>query len=107
MVFAKWESIIFADNITILGVIFAGPVALLRCNILIILLPWSAVAKGILYQFSDLSTLLVMLMILLWFSFFLIIDLSVHISRVLLFGFPTISGALQYLCNENWVNVLL
>ena len=95
------ESIIFADKITILGGDFLG------FNLLIILLICSAVANGKSYLFSDLPTLLFMLMILLWFSYFLIIDLTVDISRVLLFGFPSISGALpdvffsQYLCDEN------
>ena len=45
-------------------------------------------------------------MIPLWFSYFLIIDLTVDISRVLLFGYTSISVALpdvfsQYLRNEN------
>ena len=53
-----------------------GPVALLAFNFLLILMVFSAVAKGILYLFSDLTTLLFMLMILLWFSYFLIIDLT-------------------------------
>ena len=53
-----------------------GPVALLAFNFLLILMIFSAVAKGILYLFSDLTTLLFMLMILLWFSYFLIIDLT-------------------------------
>ena len=101
------ESIIFANKITIKDGIFSGPVALFGFNFLIILLICSAVAKGILYLFSDLSTLLFMLMILLWYSDFLIIDLTVDISRVLLFGFPSISGALpvlsQCLHNENWM----
>ena len=55
----------FADKITILGGILSGPVALLAFNFLIILLIYSAVAKGISYLFSELPTLLVMLMIIL------------------------------------------
>ena len=35
-----------------------------------------------------------MLMILVWFSYVLIIDFTVDISRVLLLGFPHISGVL-------------
>ena len=53
-----------------------GPVALLAFNFLFILMIFSPLAKGILYLFSDLTTLLCMLMILLWFSYFLIIDLT-------------------------------
>ena len=47
MIFAKWESITFADKITILGGISSAPVALLGFSFLIILLICSAVAKGI------------------------------------------------------------
>ena len=65
MIFAKWESVIFADNIAILGGISFGAVAFLELNFLMILLICSAVAKEILYLFSDLFTLLFMLMILL------------------------------------------
>ena len=89
--------------------ILSGPVALLGFNFSIFLLICYAVAKGISYLFSDLSTLFFVffiLMIPVWFSYFLIIDLTVDISRVLLFGFTSISVALpdvfsQYLCNEN------
>ena len=106
MIFAKQEFIIFADNITILGGILSGPIAFLGFNFLMILLICFAVARGISNLFSDLSTLLFMLIILLWFSCFLIIDLTIDISRVLSFGFPSISRALldvfsQYLHNEN------
>ena len=44
MIFAKWESIIFADNIAILGGILPGPSAFLGFNFLRIC---SALAKGI------------------------------------------------------------
>ena len=101
MIFAKWESIIFTDNITILGGNL--PVAFLGFNFLMILLICSVVAKGVSYLFYD---LLSMLMILRWFSYFLSIDSTVDISRVLLFGFASILGALpdaflQYLRSEN------
>ena len=65
MIFAKWESVIFADNIAILGGILFGAVAFLEFDFLMILLICSPVAKEILYLFSDLLTLLFMLMILL------------------------------------------
>ena len=51
----------FADNIAILGGILFGAVAFLEFNFLMSLLICSAVAKEILYLFSDLFTLLFML----------------------------------------------
>ena len=71
-----------------------------------ILLICSAAAKGMSRLFSDLPTLLFMLIILIWLSYFLIIDLTIDISRILLFEFPFISGALpdvfsKYLSNES------
>ena len=36
MIFAKWESIIFADKVTVLSGILSGPVALLEFNFFII-----------------------------------------------------------------------
>ena len=71
-----------------------------------ILLICSAAAKGMSCLFSDLPTLLFMLIILIWLSDFLIIDLTIDISRILLFEFPFISGALpdvfsKYLSNES------
>ena len=72
----------------------SGPVDFLGFNFLMILLSCYAVAKGISYLLFDLSTLLFMSMILLRVSYFLIIDLTVDISRALFFGFPSISGAL-------------
>ena len=51
MIFAKWESITFVDNITILRRILSGAVAFLAFNFLMILLICSAVAKGISYLF--------------------------------------------------------
>ena len=67
-------------------------VAVLGFNFLIILSICSAVAKGMSYRFSDFPTLLFMLMILLWFLY-LIRNLAVDISRVLLFEFLSIAGA--------------
>ena len=75
------------DKITILGRILSGPVAFLGLYFLIFVLICFDVAKGISYLFSDLSTLFLILMILLWLSYFLVIDLKNEISRVLLFGY--------------------
>ena len=51
MALARWQSIIFADNISISGAILSGPVALLRFSFLIILLIWSVVGKWISHLF--------------------------------------------------------
>ena len=52
MIFAKWESNIFADIITItLGRILSGIFAFLKFNFLMILLICSTLAKGVSFCF--------------------------------------------------------
>ena len=88
------KSLLYLSIILLFLVEFSLDLSLSLGLILMILLICSAVAKGVSYLFSDLSTLLFMSVIPLWFSYFLITDLTVDVSRVLLFGFPSISGAL-------------
>ena len=87
----KWE-LMFADSLTIFGGILSRSVAFLGFVFLVILFISSIFAVGMSNLIARESMWFLMFIILMWFSYCLMIFSTVVLSSLVLLGFPLVNG---------------